>query len=633
MNAVFLGSGARRTLLPLGKLLGEGASGKVYALPDMPGFAAKLYHGEKECRRHEAKIDCMLASRPHLPPAVHDGIRYPQIAWPEAKLHDHAGRFVGFLMPEIDFRRSTSLVNILQKNSRRIEKISEYYGYRVLVARNLASVFAELHRAGHHMIDMKPANLRFYPAVSWMAVVDTDGFSIAGSSGRMPADQLSDDYIAPESWQRRPAALGEAQDLFALAVIIFQLLDNGVHPFAGTDSRAGPQATDLQTRILEGLYPYAVQPPAGVSPAAASIHRMFRRATRTLFDRAFLPGAVRPSAAEWRDHLDELMTHLVPCRAKPAEHAHFGVGCGFCAHEARLDAARQSAIRRPPREAVRRRIPAGSRVPARRTAPMPRQRAVRRVRPRRSGGARWLVFSAATLAAVLLYLPEDLRREWLPPSGAVRVANAAPAGFGAADPPIEMFADARAYLVLPDAGGRPVALRNGPGSEFALDGELVLQDELTGQGRGYAQDGAPWIRVTRARDGAAGFVPEGALLQRAGRGDRIASTGVCDALPSDHDRLACRDPDVAASERMLEQRFRMLIDAAEGRDLSFLDESRRLWDAERASCSGRDDQVACRRSAAVSYRAALDATESVLRAGALPNSADAVPPLSFAPLQ
>ncbi len=353
MTVVYLGRGAERRELVLGKLLGEGAAGKVHALPAMPGVAAKLYHGGAEARRHEAKIDAMIANPPDLPPALHQGIRYPQIAWPQAKLYDVAGRFLGFTMPEIDFGRSTSLVNLLQKNSRRIEKLSDYYGYRVLVARNLASVFAELHKAGHHMIDMKPANLRFYPAVCWMAVVDTDGFSITGRSGRIAADQLSDEYIAPESWQRPAGDLGVEQDEFALAVIIFQLLDNGVHPFAGSavggGLKADAQANDLQARILAGLYPYALKPPAGVAPSAASIHRMFRRGTRLMFDSAFLPGARRPTAEAWRDHLDALLEHLVPCTAKPEEHVHFGAGCGFCGHEARI-AATAAAPRRAPRK-------------------------------------------------------------------------------------------------------------------------------------------------------------------------------------------------------------------------------------------------------------------------------------------
>ena len=137
MSMVYLGRGQEARALRLGKLLGEGAAGKVHAIEGAPGSAAKLYHGEAEAKRHEAKIEAMIANPPDLPPATHERISYPQIAWPEAKLYDRGGRFIGFMMPEIDFARSTSLVNLLQKNSRRIEKLSDYYGYRVLVARNL----------------------------------------------------------------------------------------------------------------------------------------------------------------------------------------------------------------------------------------------------------------------------------------------------------------------------------------------------------------------------------------------------------------------------------------------------------------------------------------------------------------
>jgi DNA-binding helix-hairpin-helix protein with protein kinase domain len=401
MTELFLGRGAGRKPVRLGKLLGEGAAGKVHALPGMPGVAAKIYHGA-DAGQHEAKIDAMLANPPDLPPAVHEGRACPQIAWPQAKLFDAAGRFAGFLMPEIDFARSTSLVNLLQKNSRRVEKLSDYYGYRVLVARNLAAVFAELHRAGHYMIDMKPANLRFYPAVSWMAVVDADGFSVAanpsGTRARIGADRVSDEFIAPESWKKEPHALGEPQDRFALAVIVFQLLNNGVHPFAGT---AEPGvASDLQTRILNGVYPHAQVPQPGLAPATASVHRMFRRSTRILFDRAFLGGGERPSAVEWRDHLDLLLGQLVPCAAKPGEHAHFGAGCGFCSHEGRVAAARAA---QPPRKPAPR--PAAPRPPLQLQHQLaPVQAPVRRKRRARS---------AATIPALLaLVLALAVQDEW-----------------------------------------------------------------------------------------------------------------------------------------------------------------------------------------------------------------------------
>ncbi|RYY42065.1 MAG: hypothetical protein EOP59_10870 [Sphingomonadales bacterium] len=323
----------------LGERLGEGAAGTVHAVRGQKGVAAKLYHPGKGLDALERKIDAMLARPPKLPPVQHEGVGYPQIAWPQGKLYDGQGKFVGFLMPEIDLSRSTSLVNLLQRSSRRAERLSDYYGYRVLVARNLASVFVQLHGAGHHMIDMKPANLRFYPTLSWMAVVDADGFSIAGRSRRLPADQVSDEYIAPESWRRKPAELGEPQDLFGLAVIIFQLLNNGMHPFAGSGDPG--QASDLQSRVLAGLYGYGLTKVEGARPGAASIHKTFRRSTRMLFDRAFTSTDDRPTAAEWRDHLDGLVGMLIPCEAKPLEHAHFGTGCGFCAHEARLQSAAQ----------------------------------------------------------------------------------------------------------------------------------------------------------------------------------------------------------------------------------------------------------------------------------------------------
>src|SRR5688500_15692149 len=100
MSEVFLGRGANKHALRLGSLLGEGAAGEVHSIDAMPGSAAKLYHDAASALRYEAKIDAMIASPPQLPPGEHEGVRYPQIAWPEAKLYNAAGKFVGFLMPE-----------------------------------------------------------------------------------------------------------------------------------------------------------------------------------------------------------------------------------------------------------------------------------------------------------------------------------------------------------------------------------------------------------------------------------------------------------------------------------------------------------------------------------------------------
>lgn len=601
MSEVYLGRGTGRRPLQLGKLLGEGAAGKVYAISGAPGSAAKLYHGEAECRRHEAKIEAMIASPPDLPPATHKGKRFPQIAWPEAKLFDRGGRFIGFLMPEIDFGRSTSLVNLLQKSSRRVEKLSDYYGYRVLVARNLASVFAELHRAGHHMIDMKPANLRFYPSVSWMAVVDTDGFSITGKHGRIPADVVSDEYIALESWKRPPGELGEDQDLFALAVIIFQLLNNGVHPFAGAAGGTS-EATDLQARILEGLYPYALMPRPGLQPSQASLHRMFRRGTRVLFDNAFQPRAQRPKAEEWRDHLDLLMAQMTKCTAKPDEHVHFGAGCGFCGHEARVAAAKAKSAVRPAVRTPRRPAPI-ARV---RPQPMPAPVMVYRTRPprpvpvRRPRPGKWLGV-AATLALVAAgFATQDLWRPILRGSdGSARAAEfadiALPPVPEAPDVKIKSFAEPRDYLILPAGGALSVPLRRGPGSDFAVIDRFGMHDAVIGRGTASDKDGSEWVWVARASDGLAGFVRQTALIDRTEPGafDQPAAPRAESAR-------------VAAGRAAIDVRYTQLLAGSTGLDRAYLSDGQKLWEAQRLRCLDAPDPDSCRSTLDAQRRGDLD---------------------------
>ncbi|MCW3835764.1 hypothetical protein ACFQ1E_05460 [Sphingomonas canadensis] len=613
MTELFLGRGAERRPVTLGPLLGEGAAGKVYSIVEMRGAAAKIYHGAA-ARQYEAKVDAMLASPPDLPPATHRGIAYPQIAWPQAKLFDRSGRFVGFLMPEIDFARSTSLVNLLQKSSRRVEKLSEYYGYRVLVARNLASVFAELHRAGHHMIDMKPANLRFYPAVSWMAVVDTDGFSIQGRGGRIGAEQVSDDYIAPESWQRSPGELGIEQDLFALAVIIFQLLNNGVHPFSG-GSGSGDQATDLQTRILQGVYAYGLAPLEGATPSQASIHRMFRRGTRVMFDCAFLPGDRRPSAEEWRDHLDALMEKLVPCTAKPEEHAHFGSGCGFCGHEARISAAKVIPLRprteRPRAASSQQPQATPSRLPAARKAPgvppalPPRSpsRAMVAYVPvhaarNRSNGGRWAGLVVLAGLAGALFVSQDQWRPLLAGLGPAGARAAAIGDVSAATPgppaALETFPSPRGYRVLPAAGALTVPLRLGPGEEYAEVERLDLHDTVVATGSSSRDGGPAWLWVMRERDGATGFVLADALRPRAGEEGATQKAAA-----------------TTQAERDVDARYGELMAKAGRYDRAYLAEMQRMWEGERQRCAETADPASCRSDLLAQRRRELEGWAAV----------------------
>ena len=55
------------------------------------------------------------------------------------------------------------------------------------------------------------------------------------------------------------------QDLFALAVVIFQLLNFGIHPFSGLIS-SGDSATTTDEKVSKGYYPYGAKSHPSIKP-------------------------------------------------------------------------------------------------------------------------------------------------------------------------------------------------------------------------------------------------------------------------------------------------------------------------------------------------------------------------------
>ena len=130
--------------------------------------------------------------------------------------------------------------------------------------------------------------------------------------------------------------MGEEQDKFALAVIIFKLLNNGIHPFSGTPRKNTDDMLTIQARIEKYHYAYGLWPDAYQAPNPYSMHEYFDKKTLELFDRAFCKGQKRPTAKEWKEHLEYLFRNLKTCKKNP-DHIYFtSKGCGLCAMEERF---------------------------------------------------------------------------------------------------------------------------------------------------------------------------------------------------------------------------------------------------------------------------------------------------------
>lgn len=336
-------------LIALGKLVKSGGAGSVYLLPDDPGRVAKVYHPHVDRADYERKLQAMLRLSPDLPEGMDGDERLVQIAWPSSLARDERGRFVGFLMPKLDIQATIELEYMLQERQARAAGLPTGLGARMTLAANLSAVLAELHRQQHYVVDLKPVNVRFYRRSLNLAMLDCDGFSIRGPSGRFPAQQYTPEYLAPEFHAAGIDLHGEEQqDRFALAVIVFQLLNFGIHPYTGRpETDAVP--TDIPGRIAGRWYAYGLQENKRFKPNPGSGHEQMPLELRLLFDRAFADaGPLRPTPAEWatvlKPYAMKAAGRLTNC-ARDATHQHFASHpCAACARALLLQAAAPAKV-------------------------------------------------------------------------------------------------------------------------------------------------------------------------------------------------------------------------------------------------------------------------------------------------
>ena len=325
--------------ITLGKLINKGgAAGKVYEIVGKPSKVAKIFHERQKSNTNRLKLEAMVVNNPKIPSVVSNGVEYVQIAWPEALLEDNEGYCVGYMMPFINTSEAVSLDHLMQSAVRAKLGLSDKYEYRVMAAYNVALMVASLHRYGHYIIDLKPANVFIYKKTMTVAVFDCDGFSIQGEQTRFPAEFVSEEYIYPEGMNQTCEEMGEEQDKFALAVIIFKLLNNGIHPFSGVVKKNSDSTLSIQERIEGYHYAYGMWGDSYQNPHPYSIHTFLPQSTLKLFDRAFVKGQKRPSAVEWQAELDYLLKNIKHCKKNP-NHVYFtNKGCGLCVAEEKLKA-------------------------------------------------------------------------------------------------------------------------------------------------------------------------------------------------------------------------------------------------------------------------------------------------------
>lgn len=293
--------------------IGAGSVASVYQVSRNGVFyAAKIYHRDQPGRTN--KIRSMLQNPPIHRQAIHG-----RSAWPVGCIVDQTTNVcVGLLMPYVHQDETCALWDYINPTNERITATDlGHSAYRILkIAHNLATTLADVHAVGHYCVDLSPHNIRVHLEQQSVTLLDCDGWSINDGLHRYPAEAATQEYMPPEvqRYQIPLAQWGELQDCYVLAVILFQLLNRGIHPFQGVLHEPSEGGTNDE-HAARGLYPYGLVPHPQIAPYPLSQHQYWPQSRRALFDRAFGRGDSlnRPSAGEWAQHclkaLQELAHH------------------------------------------------------------------------------------------------------------------------------------------------------------------------------------------------------------------------------------------------------------------------------------------------------------------------------------
>lgn len=309
--------------------LGHGGEAKVYSVPQDETLVAKVYH--KPTEAHANKLMLMLANPPDNPAASKDHI---SIAWPVDVLRtiDEKQKVVGFLMTRV--KEMHSLLDFYNPKTRRQKCPFFSYLYLHRTARNLAAAFGALHARGYCIGDVNESNI-LVSNTALITLVDTDSFQVRNErNGEIYRCGVGKPEFTPPELQGQSFAQLDRKpehDLFGLAVLIFQLLMEGTHPFAGIYQGSG-DAPPYETRIAEGHFVYSRRRvpylPTLIAPKFDLLHPTLQQLFIRCFEEGHNNPQMRPTAQTWQSALSEAEQDLATCRVNN-QHRH-GKHLSYC---------------------------------------------------------------------------------------------------------------------------------------------------------------------------------------------------------------------------------------------------------------------------------------------------------------
>lgn len=283
--------------------LGRGGEGAVYELQNRNGFVLKLYN-EPLTKEKISKLKQMVLMRS---PAIE-----AYSAWPVDLALDDKGIVCGFVMKKLT--GYVPLHMIFSPLDRKKLFPDKGYNFLVHVARNLSTAFFKLHEAGLVVGDVNEGNI-LISSSGLVAFIDCDSFQVKGGGNYFFCEVGVPRYTPPEllkegSFENIERTVNT--DSFSLAVLIFQLLFLGRHPFAGRNKLSADFDEETAIRKREFAYSLENKKKKLTPPKDSFDITNLSEQLIALFHQAFEQD-IRPVPAAWIKALDNLLADIVTC--------------------------------------------------------------------------------------------------------------------------------------------------------------------------------------------------------------------------------------------------------------------------------------------------------------------------------
>ncbi|MCL2460508.1 MAG: protein kinase, partial [Euryarchaeota archaeon] len=308
-RTAYLKNGGNLKLFSTGR---SGGEGEIYFVKDHATSCAKLFHPHSITPELVEKIEYMVYNP--LKSSL-----LSSIAWPTACLYDKSGsdrRFLGFLMPYIDPSSYEEAHKWYDPQDRKKQKKAPLtLAERLCVIYQLATAIHDLHTLGHAVGDLRETNLLI--GLKRVVIIDCDSFQIkkSGSDSFYPTRVATAEYLPFESQGKdfsKKSISRIDSDQFALAVLIFKILMDGVHPYQ-SQGRLVSHAPSTADKIKRGYFAFdeklhGLYPP----PYAPDYHTHVPKAFARCFTQTFVEGHKDPKRRTRPEQFIAACTAVMP---------------------------------------------------------------------------------------------------------------------------------------------------------------------------------------------------------------------------------------------------------------------------------------------------------------------------------